>query len=151
MKLNASPLAILTMSMLRSLTSWTPSSLRLAFAPQLSWLHTGAPALGLPGMKKRTTVDPLIARAREERRVRRISKALRKMKDRNRILKPLVEVEVDPRVAREREERTRQVEVTEETEDERALLLKEWARHMGRRHKKEIRCIDRSVYNTLID
>ncbi len=39
--------------------------------------------------------------------------------------------------------RTRHVEVGAETLEERALLLKEWSRFCGARHKKEIQSIDK--------
>ena len=108
-------------------------------------LHATAALQGMPGVKKRRKVDPALVRAREERRVRRINKALRKMGKKDRVLKPLLETEVRPQLRQQVKDRARgeAVRVDQEEEERRALLFKEWNRFCGRRHRQELRAIDR--------
>ncbi len=79
--------------------------LRPLLGPFSAPLHTSPAVLGMPGVKKRKRLDPTILKAREERKVRRINRALKKMGKKDRILKPLQEMEVDPRIRREMEMR----------------------------------------------
>ena len=61
---------------------------------------------------------------RAEKKKLKLEKALRKMSKKDRIKLPLVEVEVDPKLIKERKERTRKVDTTEDEVDKRQLLLK---------------------------
>ena len=65
-------------------------------------LHSSHPLLRMPTAKKKR-IDPAILKIREERRVRKITKALRKMSKKDRIPRPLLELEVDPKIRKERE------------------------------------------------
>jgi len=71
--------------------------------------HASPAVQGLPGVKKKKKMDPAIIKMREERRVRRITRALNKMKRRDRIPRPILELEVEPRILAEKEIRTRKV------------------------------------------
>lgn len=101
--------------------------------------------------KKKRKMDPMVLRQRQERRKKRLTKALRKMDKRPRIPKPILELEVDPAVfggemfyKRKRaplSDILSPQEVENKTEES-ALLAKEWCRFAGRRHMSEICQID---------
>ena len=101
-----------------------------------------------PTQKKRK-MDPMLDRAKVERKKKRISKALRKMDKKPRILRPLHELEVDPVIfggelkdKRQRNHRALSPTELEAKTEEHALLMKDWSRFAGRRHEKEIRQVD---------
>ena len=77
-------------------------------------LHVSPANLAVPG-KRRKKVDPALERAREDKRIKKLNKALRKMERKDRILRPLLELEVSPQLLKEQKQRQRgQIQVTEE-------------------------------------
>merc|ERR1719430_722640 len=88
--------------------------------------------------KKKRKQDPSQLKAKEERRRKRLSKALRKMEKKERLPKPLIECEVPIQLHKERSERLRAVEVSPELEETRILHMKDWTRHLHTRNHNEI-------------
>jgi hypothetical protein len=62
----------------------------------------------MPQKKKRKT-DPMVIKQREEKRHNRIIKALKKMEKKERIPKPLLEIEPSQSLLKEAKDRTREV------------------------------------------
>ena len=79
--------------------------------------------------KKKRKQDPSQLKAKEEKRRRRLAKALRKMEKKDRLPKTLVECEVPIVLHQERSERLRNIVVTDEENERRILHMKDWARH----------------------
>jgi len=77
-------------------------------------------------------------KAKEERRRKRLAKALKKMERKERLPKPLVECEIPIILHTERAERLRGVNVTEKVKEERILHMKDWARHCYVRNHNEL-------------
>ena len=77
-------------------------------------------------------------KAKEERRRKRLSKALRKMEKKERLPKPLIECEVPIQLHKERSERLRNVSISPEEEESRILHMKDWARYLYGRNHNEI-------------
>ena len=77
-------------------------------------------------------------KAKEERRRKRLAKALRKMEKKERLPKPLIECEVPIQLHKERAERVRTVAVSPEEEETRVLHMKDWARYLYSRNHNEI-------------
>lgn len=105
---------------------------------------------------KKAKRDPMQDRAREEKKKRRLAKALRKMDKKPRILKPMIELELDPKTfgGELKDKRERVVPLLspselEEKTEKHALLLKEWSRFSRRRHVSEIRQIDTVLMHRL--
>lgn len=105
---------------------------------------------------KKVKRDPMQDRAREEKKKKRLSKALRKMDKKPRILKPMIELEVDPNTfggemkdKRERVLPDLSPSELEEKTEKHALLVKEWSRFTRRRHISEIRQIDTVIGHRL--
>jgi SepF-like predicted cell division protein (DUF552 family) len=105
--------------------------------------------LGLPSTKKKTKVDPIALRRKEEKRKLRLKKALKKMEKKERLPKPFSGDTVQPsqKMVKESEIRTREdlEPISEEIEDERIDIIKEYSRYCFRRNKKEIRQIDNAI------
>ena len=111
------------------------------FSAQKMLFHTTPVTSSLPGKKKRLN-DPMILKNREEKRMNRLRKALRKMEKKKRIPRPLIEHEVSPHIQRELATRDRGVKVAEDVVEERALIFKEWNRYCFRRAKAEVYALD---------
>ena len=77
-------------------------------------------------------------KAKEERRRKRLAKALRKMEKKERLPKPLIECEVPIQLHKERAERLRTVNVSPEEEEARVLHMKAWARYLYSRNHNEV-------------
>ena len=77
-------------------------------------------------------------KAKEERRRKRLAKALRKMEKKERLPKPLIECEVPIQLHKERAERLRTVSVSAQEEEARVLHMKDWTRHLYVRNHNEI-------------
>ena len=109
-----------------------------------------------PPPPKKGKIDPMMLRAREEKKKKRISKALRKMDKKPRIHKPMIELEVDPNIfggelkdKRERVLPDFSPSELEERTEKHALLLKDWSRFSRRRHLSEIRQVDTVIMHRL--
>ena len=120
-------------------------------------LSTSAALLMPSPSKKKTKSDPMVERMREERKKKKLSKALKKLDKKPRIPKPLHEMEIDPsiygddmEIKRARTLPSLSDSELEEKNDKHALLMKEWSRFAGRRHVSEIRQIDRVLMHRQI-
>ena len=100
-------ISLTTMNQVGSLVTrlLRPSLIRPSMQP-LQPLHTSVP-LESAVIKKKKKTDPILERAREERRKKRVTKALKKMSKKDRIPKPLVEAEIAPHIFREMDQRQR--------------------------------------------
>jgi hypothetical protein len=111
-----------------SIPLWPPST---ALVP-LQLLHSSAPLSAAPGKKKKSKADPMLTKSREEKRQKRLQKALKKMEKKSRLPKPFKEMEVTMEMRSTLEQRKRNVVVAgEEVQEKRALLMKDWSRFSG--------------------
>jgi len=90
-------------------------------------------------------------RKKEEKRKIRLKKALRKLGKKERLPKPLSSDSIEPplHLLKQRDIRSRQdlTPITEEIEEERIEIVKEWSRFSKNRHRHEIQQIDRMLYS----
>jgi len=105
-------------------------------SPSLYFHSSGANYSALK--KRKSKADPGQVKAKEERRRRRLAKALRKMEKKDRLAKPLMECEIPISLHQERAERLRGIEVSKEEKEARILHMKDWARHTYVRNHNEI-------------
>uniref|UniRef100_A0A915KNV3 Large ribosomal subunit protein mL40 n=1 Tax=Romanomermis culicivorax TaxID=13658 RepID=A0A915KNV3_ROMCU len=92
-------------------------------------LHTTPQILAAPMRKKNKGIGNELMRFREERKLGRIQKEIKRTKAKGRILKPIEECQLDPSIEKELESRRRPDVVLDfEEQERRALLIKEWAR-----------------------
>jgi len=88
--------------------------------------------------KKKRKQDPGMLKAKEERRRKRLAKALKKMEKKDRLPKPLAECEIPIILHTERAERIRDINVTDLVKEERILHMKDWSRHCYFRNHNEL-------------
>jgi len=90
-------------------------------------------------------------RKKEEKRKLRLKKALRKLGKKERLPKPLSSDSVEPplHLLKQKDIRSRKdlTPITEEIEEERIEILKEWCKFSSTRHRHEIQQIDRMLYS----
>ncbi|XP_059471169.1 large ribosomal subunit protein mL40 [Neocloeon triangulifer] len=104
------------------------------------------PCLLAEPMKKKKRIDPAVTRAREERRKKKIEKAIRKLEKNARQLKPIDELEIPPEVYDTLKQRIRKRGVLSHEEmEERALLLKEWSKYKMKLKLLDIQLLDRAI------
>ena len=135
----------------------TLSLKKCALEPNKNSLSTSAALLMSAPVKKKRKNDPVMDRKRDEKRLRKYSKALKKMEKKDRINKPLIELEVDPnqfggemKLKRERVLPSITSEQKEEKIETHELLKKEWSRYAGKRHLKEIKLVDSVIIHRQI-
>lgn len=135
----------------------TLSSKKYAIEPNRNSLSTSAALLMSAPVKKKRRSDPMLDRKRDEKRLRKYTKALKKMEKKDRINKPLIELEVDPnmfggemKLKRERVLPSITSEQKEEKIETHELLKKEWSRYAGKRHLKEIKLVDSVIIHRQI-
>eukprot|EP00088_Acartia_fossae_P062615 TRINITY_DN7572_c0_g1_i1.p1 TRINITY_DN7572_c0_g1~~TRINITY_DN7572_c0_g1_i1.p1 ORF type:complete len:230 (-),score=52.55 TRINITY_DN7572_c0_g1_i1:64-753(-) len=90
-------------------------------------------------------VDPVKDKAREEKRRKRLVKALKKMEKKERQPKPLSELEVPNVLYAEAKDRARSTDTSEDQLEERYYFLKDWQRFAHKRHQNEILELDRKI------
>lgn len=88
--------------------------------------------------KRKRKQDPGQIKAKEERRRKRLAKALKKMEKKDRLPKPLVECEIPIQLHQERSERLREIELSEGEKEARILHMKDWARQCYVRNHNEL-------------
>ncbi|XP_068238446.1 large ribosomal subunit protein mL40 [Palaemon carinicauda] len=87
-------------------------------------------------LKKKKKMDPQVIRQREEKRKRKIEKAIRKLEKNASQLKPIDEIDVPLSLLQEKEIRSRKTSpISEEEESYRFNLLKQWG------HYKQQQCV----------
>ncbi|CAI4231192.1 unnamed protein product [Auanema sp. JU1783] len=78
-------------------------------------------------MKRQKKIDPEVAKQREQRRRKRLEKEIRQMQKHSKKPKPVNELTLDVKSAKNIHERYRpQLEVSKDVVDERAVVLKEY-------------------------
>ncbi|CAI5444780.1 unnamed protein product [Caenorhabditis angaria] len=91
--------------------------------------HQSIPSCSSVFMKRQKKIDPEVAKQREARRRKRLEKEIRQMQKHSKKPKPVDELTLDVKSAKNIEERYRpKVEVTIEKIDERAISMKEYTR-----------------------
>ena len=143
-----------------SLSSMPCFGVEIKFQPKLEQLipefilsnriSTSTTLMSAPIKKKRKVNTTMADRSKDERKRKRIVKALRKMDKKPRIPKPLTELEVHPdifggemKIKRERILPILSTTDAEEKTEQHQLIMKEWSRFAGRRHADEIQQVDR--------
>ncbi|XP_026494389.2 large ribosomal subunit protein mL40 [Vanessa tameamea] len=95
-------------------------------------------------LKKKKKLDPAIVKAREERRRKRLEKQIRRLEKNARQLKPIEEIEPPLHLLDEMKKRKRPaVNISEEEQEARALLLKDWTRYKKQEYISNVNQIDR--------
>lgn len=94
-------------------------------------------------LKKKRKVDPAVVKMREDRKKRKIEKAIRRLQKLALQLKPVDELIPNKKLLQEKQQRTRRLpELSFEESERRALLQKEWARYQYTKVKNELQDID---------
>jgi len=104
-----------------------------------------SPFLYAEPMKKKRRIDPMVEKKREEKRKRKLEKAIRQREKTQQPLKPLDECEVLPQMLREKHTiRKRDVPpMSEEEYDRRLTLQKSWAKYKNDEHNRFIQNLER--------
>ncbi|EZA57866.1 hypothetical protein DMN91_002756 [Ooceraea biroi] len=103
--------------------------------------------LGEP-LKKKKRIDPMIIKAREERRKKRLEKQIKRLEKYVKQLKPIDEVEVPLKLMDEKEQRLRKPpSLSEEEMESRIILQKEWTRYKYRQYLEDAQAIDSILYS----
>jgi len=111
-------------------------------------MHATPVLLKAPGPKAKSKADPMVVKAREEKRQKRLRKALVKMERKDRLPRPLIENELPIEIRNELDKRQRHdagSKVTSDVVERRELMIKDWSRFAGKRHLAEIASIDRMI------
>merc|ERR1711976_958323 len=94
-------------------------------------------------LKKKKAADSAADRKKEQKKLKKIEKAIRNFEKAGRVLKPIDEIEGDRKIYRTREERVRKNPVLEFEECERrALLQNAWRHYKLIQVKKEMKAIN---------
>lgn len=98
-------------------------------------------------MKKKKKIDPHVARAREERRKKKIEREIRKLRKQALQLKPIDELEVPPELILKKELRSRPpLNLSEEVLEKRKNLIDEWTAYRSKETQKDYKMIDRLMF-----
>ncbi|XP_023338053.1 39S ribosomal protein L40, mitochondrial [Eurytemora carolleeae] len=95
--------------------------------------------------KKKRRTDPGSTKVKDDRRRKRLAKALRKMEKKERQPKPVIELEVPQVLFSESKLRTRNLQVPEDIREERHYFFKDWALYAQNRHRNEIYELDTKI------
>jgi len=96
--------------------------------------------------KAKKRVDPQVLAARENRKKKRIEKAIKSMEKLGRKMKPIEESEADRIILKEAEQRNRNVKsLNKEEEDEEFFLKKEWANYMAQQHNIQMEQLKKAI------
>jgi len=111
-------------------------------------MHATPAVFKAPGPRAKSKADPMVLKAREEKRQKRLRKALTKMERKDRLPKPLIENELPIEVRNELNARQRheaESKTLSDVVERRELIMKDWSRFTGKRHRAEIANIDRMI------
>jgi len=111
-------------------------------------MHATSAVFKAPGPRAKSKADPMVLKAREEKRQKRLRKALTKMERKDRLPKPLIENELPIEVRNELNARQRheaESKTLSDVVERRELIMKDWSRFTGKRHRAEIANIDRMI------
>ncbi|KAI5706682.1 hypothetical protein M8J75_010403 [Diaphorina citri] len=99
-------------------------------------------------MKKKKRVDPAVAKAREDRRKKKVEKEIKKLRKNAQQLKPIDELEIPHALLAQREIRSRALPpLSEEVIESRSNLIKEWGIYRSKEAQKDYKLIDRLIYS----
>ncbi|XP_050731252.1 39S ribosomal protein L40, mitochondrial-like [Eriocheir sinensis] len=122
---------------------WCQRSITTASSPLYFRLTQ---CLGAEPLKKKKRLDPMIVRQREERKKKKIEKMIRRLEKNAGQLKPIDELEVPRNILQEIDIRKRrEVAISEEEEERRASLAKEWCQYRYKQHMAEVTMIDKMI------
>lgn len=97
-------------------------------------------------LKKKKKMDPNIIRQREEKKRKKLEKSIRRLEKFTKRLKPISELTVPMYLKAEKERRTRKLpSLTEEEDDRRALLSKDWCRYKRNEFINDSEIIERFI------
>ncbi|KAL7669564.1 hypothetical protein ACOME3_010258 [Neoechinorhynchus agilis] len=97
--------------------------------------------------KPKKKVDQTVAKLREDRRRKRLERGIRKLQSYKKVLKPLIELEPDRKVLKEKRLRTREQYkgLSEEEEDARLAVSRRWQQYLRDLQTQETKAMDRCV------
>ncbi|KAL3288966.1 hypothetical protein HHI36_003409 [Cryptolaemus montrouzieri] len=105
-------------------------------------------ALWAEPLKKKKRLDPLVVKAREERKKKKLEKQIRRLEKNARQMKPIEECEIPLNILDEREKRTRiNPPLADHETERRARLEKNWALYKQNQHLKDIKMLDRIMFS----
>ncbi|CAJ0942445.1 unnamed protein product, partial [Mesorhabditis belari] len=108
--------------------------------------HTSA-ACSSVFMKRQKKIDPEIAKVREIRKRKKLEREIREMQKHSKKVKPVDEIALDIKSAKNIHERTRkQVTLTEQQADERTLIAKEYCRSRNTQMRHDDQWIRQALY-----
>lgn len=97
-------------------------------------------------LKKKKKLDPNIIRQREEKKRRKLEKSIRRLEKTAKQLKPISELMVPMYLKTEKDRRTRKLPpLTEEEDDRRVLLNKEWCKYKRNEFLNDVTIIERFI------
>ncbi|XP_043274301.1 39S ribosomal protein L40, mitochondrial isoform X2 [Venturia canescens] len=100
-------------------------------------------ALFAEPLKKKRRLDPAIIRAREERRKRKLEKAIRRLEKNAKQLKPIADLEIPFKLIDERATRIRNLPpVSQAVQEDRILTGKEWTRYKLKQRMADLQMLD---------
>ncbi|XP_063705624.1 large ribosomal subunit protein mL40 [Culicoides brevitarsis] len=106
-------------------------------------LFRGTPVLCAEPLKKKKKIDPAILKAREERRRKKLEKAIRKLERNEKQLKPIEECEVSLTLKDEQKQRERKLApLTDEIKEQRAALIKEWCNYRNEQKVRDVQLME---------
>ncbi|KAL1501064.1 hypothetical protein ABEB36_006462 [Hypothenemus hampei] len=136
-----------------NLTKLLPQFKRLSLCPSIRHISTdqcllfrATPCLMAEPLKKKRKLDPAVIRAREERKKKRLEKQIRRLEKNARQMKPIGECEVPLTLLDEKLDRQRNILISAEVLEKRALLEKKWANFKRLQLLSDLQMIDRIIY-----
>src|ERR1700712_2866479 len=114
---------------------------------QTRYIFTTSYLLAEP-LKKKKRIDPQLLRRREERKIRKLEKEIRRLELTPKQLKPIIEMQLTPQIIKELPQRQRQeVEVDSEAEKQLERMVKLWSIYRSEQRISELKSI-KSVVNS---
>uniref|UniRef100_A0AC35F0I0 Large ribosomal subunit protein mL40 n=1 Tax=Panagrolaimus sp. PS1159 TaxID=55785 RepID=A0AC35F0I0_9BILA len=109
-------------------------------------LHVSSPVSGSVFMKRQKKVDPEVAKVREARKRKKLEREIREMQKHSRKPKPVEELTIDVKRAKNLPERIREKPIiSEEKVDERALILKEYTKFCQKQRHADDKWLKESI------
>jgi len=88
-------------------------------------------------------MDPAVLKAREDRRRKKLEKYIRRLEKNARTLKPIDELETPLNLLDEREMRTRKLQISEQEQERRSLLMKKWPQYRKEQKLNDLKMLDK--------
>ncbi|XP_041355103.1 39S ribosomal protein L40, mitochondrial-like [Gigantopelta aegis] len=123
-------------------SSVKPVQCRCLHTQRSALLFRATAPLGAEPMKKKRRLDPTLALHREQKKRKRIEKQIKRLEKQGRQLKPVMEIEGDPRLRAETQLRKRETSALLFEEGEaRIALHKSWCNYKLKQHIHELTII----------